>query len=171
MEGEVAVGPKRVVPGKLSVSRALGDPVSKLPFYGGKPGVVTAVPDIRAFKVQADYDFVVLGSDGVYDTMSNKDVARCVISTMQKCKGEKSIHELCAASVESIIKNSLMRKTRDNVSVVMVAFKHLEEVMDRCEEVEKSIEVLDKSKMMSADEASDYKGLIMKKKIQGLSTY
>ena len=41
--------PWRVSPGRLSVSRTFGDIEAKIEQYGGKPGVVVAIPDI--FKI------------------------------------------------------------------------------------------------------------------------
>jgi len=40
------VGPFRVLPGRLSVSRTFGDIEAKLEKYGGKTGVVIAQPEI-----------------------------------------------------------------------------------------------------------------------------
>jgi len=43
------VGPIRVLPGRLSVSRTFGDPEAKLEFKGGNPKVVIALPEIKVF--------------------------------------------------------------------------------------------------------------------------
>jgi len=67
-------GPFRVNPGGLSVSRAFGDIEAKVKNYGGIPGVLSAVPDIKAFKLNSCYDFIVLGCDGIFDKMSNREV-------------------------------------------------------------------------------------------------
>lgn len=45
--GGEAFGPHRVIPGRLSVSRALGDAHAKLKQLGGNPNVVIAKPDIK----------------------------------------------------------------------------------------------------------------------------
>lgn len=39
---QIMLGPFRVLPGRLSVSRTFGDIEAKLERYGGKPGVVIA---------------------------------------------------------------------------------------------------------------------------------
>lgn len=56
------LGPYRVLPGRLSVSRTFGDIEAKLKKYGGNPKVVIAQPDIKSFKLKQDYDFILLGS-------------------------------------------------------------------------------------------------------------
>ena len=38
-----------------------------------------AVPEIRSFRLeQEECDFIVIGSDGIFDKLSNEEVAECV---------------------------------------------------------------------------------------------
>ena len=48
-EPEYVIGPIRVLPGRLSVSRTFGDPEAKLAYRGGNMNVVKAEPEIRQF--------------------------------------------------------------------------------------------------------------------------
>ena len=57
----MAETPMRVLPGRLSVSRAVGDIHAKFPKYCGNPRVVIAEPDIKSFVVEDNCDFVFLG--------------------------------------------------------------------------------------------------------------
>jgi serine/threonine protein phosphatase PrpC len=75
---DVIVGPLRVLPGRLSVSRTFGDAEAKLSKYGGNPNVVVATPEIKSFKITNEHDFVVLGCDGIFDKLNNKDTISCV---------------------------------------------------------------------------------------------
>ncbi len=59
------------VEGVLAVSRAIGD-VNLKPF-------VTCEPDFVTRKIQEQDMFLVLASDGLWDVMSNEDVANFVI--------------------------------------------------------------------------------------------
>ena len=68
------LGPLRVLPGRLSVSRTIGDAEAKLPKYGGIPDVISAVPDIFCFKIDEDYDFLMLGCDGIFDKLDNAEI-------------------------------------------------------------------------------------------------
>jgi serine/threonine protein phosphatase PrpC len=61
IRSEYLLGPHRVLPGRLSVSRTFGDIEAKLKKYGGNPNVVVAIPDIKAFRIQKEHDFIVLG--------------------------------------------------------------------------------------------------------------
>ena len=44
------------------VCRTFGDIEAKLPKYGGNPNVVIAVPDIKAFRINPEHDFIILAS-------------------------------------------------------------------------------------------------------------
>jgi len=73
------IGPIRVHPGRLSVSRTFGDPHAKFEKYGGNPHVVIAVPDVTSTKIAHDkHDFVIIGSDGIYDRMTSEEVVSIV---------------------------------------------------------------------------------------------
>lgn len=60
-KSESVLGPLRVKPGKLSVSRTIGDLESKLPQFGGNPDVVIGIPEIKYFELNNYYDFIILG--------------------------------------------------------------------------------------------------------------
>ena len=54
--------PWRVFPGKLSVSRTIGDLEAKSQKHGGNPNVVICEPEIKVFKLKEEYDFIILSS-------------------------------------------------------------------------------------------------------------
>lgn len=66
-------GPHRVFPGRLSVSRTIGDIEAKIEKYEGNANVVIADPDVTAFEIKDNHDFIVIGCDGVFDKLSSKD--------------------------------------------------------------------------------------------------
>ena len=58
----ILLGPHRVFPGSLSVSRTIGDACAKLTFLGGNPKVVISEPDIYCYDLDKDdVDFLILG--------------------------------------------------------------------------------------------------------------
>jgi protein phosphatase 2C family protein 2/3 len=71
------MGPLRVLPGRLSVSRTFGDIEAKLEKFGGNPNVVVASPEIKCFRIQKEHDFIVLSSDGIFDKLNNREVVQC----------------------------------------------------------------------------------------------
>jgi len=72
------VGPERIFPGRLSVSRSFGDVEAKLLDFGGNPNVLIATPEIKAFRIKKDHDFIALGCDGIFDRINNKEAISVV---------------------------------------------------------------------------------------------
>jgi len=121
-ETQFLLGPHRVFPGRLSVSRTFGDIEAKLVKYGGNPNAVIATPEIKVFKISDNHDFIVLACDGIYDKLSSRDVVKCVWeSTREKAS---DIHQQCGLGVEEIMRESLNRRTLDNITVLMICFKN-----------------------------------------------
>ena len=125
------LGPHRVFPGRLSVSRTFGDIEAKLPKLDGNPGVVIAEPDIVAFKIRNNYDFVFLACDGVFDKLSNKDVVHLVWQNLQTQKGmdekeKRDVHRQSGKAVDAVLKTSALRKSCDNITAVLIAFDNFE---------------------------------------------
>ena len=66
------VGPYRVFPGRLSVCRTFGDAESKIPQVGGIENCVTCLPEIITEpNVSLTYDYIIIGSDGIFDKLKN----------------------------------------------------------------------------------------------------
>jgi len=116
-----SVIPYRVAPGRLAVSRAIGDAEAKLNKFNGKAKVVIAKPDIYTLRVEDDLDFVVLCSDGVFDKMSNQEVTNVVWKSI---KTDESLHLDCEKAVKNIIKISLDKRSTDNITAVVIAFNN-----------------------------------------------
>lgn len=114
-----------MLPGRLSVSRTFGDVEAKIAKFGGNPKVVIAEPEIKSFKITKEHDFIVLGCDGIFDKLNNPDTIACAWNSVRDNKhlGHASnVHKQSGMAVEYILKNSLLRRTLDNVTVVLIAF-------------------------------------------------
>ena len=142
----ILLGPHRVFPGSLSVSRTIGDAAAKLTFLGGNPKVVISEPDIYCYDLDKDdIDFLILGCDGIYDQLTSQDVFKCAYmmidysknynlkvknTNINDNKNDESIDEIdlyttCANIVDFILKVSMSRKSFDNVTCLIIAFKDL----------------------------------------------
>lgn len=119
-----------MLPGRLSVCRTFGDADAKLEYRGGNPNVVKAEPDIVSFPISKHHDFIVMGSDGIFDKMTDDDIGKSVWQSCYAAKeqvklgkhiqvpgltqhkqsvGELNVHQHCGLGVEGILKNSLYR--------------------------------------------------------------
>ena len=129
------LGPFRVLPGRLSVSRTFGDIEAKLEKFGGKQGVVIAQPEIASFNLQDDiHDFIILGCDGIFDRLSNLQVQDCAWKTIEQNKvmnPNLTIHQLCGKIVDSIVQGAAIEKSFDNLTIVMVAFKNFQNTYEK----------------------------------------
>ena len=81
------VGPYRVFPGRLSVCRTFGDCEAKLGHLGGIQGVVTCDPEVTYEQDGVNsLDYVLIGSDGVFDKLKNDTINSIVwdVTTKQR---------------------------------------------------------------------------------------
>ena len=143
LNGQILFGPYRVLPGRLSVSRTIGDIEAKSEKFGGNPNVIIWEPDIFIYDLNKnDIDFFIMGCDGIFDQMSNQEVMECAWMILNNetnnnkenesgNNNEESfeynfenvnIHEKCGLIVDFIIKSSMVRKSFDNVTCLMIAF-------------------------------------------------
>jgi hypothetical protein len=63
--------------------------------------------------------------------MSDKDVANCFWLTVKDGLKANSLHLQCSMAVDMIIKSSLVRKSLDNVTTVLIAFDNLERLFNK----------------------------------------
>ena len=133
LKEKILIGPYRVLPGRLSVSRTFGDAEAKLSEYGGLPNVVISQPDIYTFNIEKDnVDYFILGCDGIFDQLSDNDIFDCVYlvinhnkELLNKKNKNINIHNTCGDIVNLILNASMERKSFDNVTCIFVALKDL----------------------------------------------
>ena len=116
-------GPQRVFPGRLSVSRTFGDIEAKRLKLGGNPDVVIATPEIKAFRIKPDHDFIILGCDGIFDKLESREVVMSIWEMALNTR-HKNIHELAGQSADVVMRGSVKKKTLDNITVVMICFEN-----------------------------------------------
>ena len=121
--GKLIEIPWRVSPGGLSVSRTFGDIESKDLKFGGKKGVVAAIPDITEFELNENFNFMVIGCDGIFDVLSNNEILECIKIVLKSNENKnKKINHLCGHFATMIIKSELAKESFDNVSCIVVIF-------------------------------------------------
>jgi protein phosphatase 2C family protein 2/3 len=113
------IGPLRVVPGKLSVSRAFGDIEAKHPDLGGNPNVIIALPEIKYFDISPNNDFIVIGCDGLFEKMKNKEIIDYIWKHTETIK-PKDIHHACGILVEKLVNETISKKSTDNITAVLI---------------------------------------------------
>ena len=94
--------------------------------FGGIPGVVLALPDINEIELDDDFNFMVIGCDGIFDVLSNDEILECIKivlkeKNVQEIK-EDDVHQLCGDFAAMIVKGAIAKDSSDNVSCIVVAF-------------------------------------------------
>jgi hypothetical protein len=116
----------RVIPGGLSVSRSIGDIEAKLTPFGGIPGVICSVPDIFSFNIESDHDFIIIGSDGLFDRLTNKTITLIVLETVKHCiLNNINFSKMLELIITTLIKEAITKDSRDNISCVFLCFENL----------------------------------------------
>lgn len=68
-----------------------------------------------------------MGCDGIFDRLSNKECIQAVWNSAKDLPKyyptTNTIHSFAGIAVDYIIKNSMLRRTLDNITVLFVAFK------------------------------------------------
>ena len=116
--------PLRVFPGRLSVSRTIGDIEAKSPKFEGLPNIIIPTPEVSFFKISPNHDFILLGCDGIYDRLENDDINKFCWSAINDSK-DPDENAACGRAVDIVIKGSICKRTLDNVTVILVAFNSL----------------------------------------------
>ena len=136
---KILLGPYRVFPGRLSVSRTIGDAEGKIPSIGGNPKVIICKPDIYKFNIlESDIDYFLLGCDGIFDQMSSNDVFKCISLVIERNKEKNNknkyvsnygnnidIHTTSGDIVDLILKGAMLRQSYDNVTCLLICFKNI----------------------------------------------
>ena len=129
LKEKILLGPYRVLPGRLSVSRTLGDAEAKLKIFGGNPNIIICEPDIYSFNIEKeDVDYIILGCDGIFDQLNNDDIFECVSLIINRYyihNKESDLHKICGDIVNLILNASMERKSFDNVTCIFICFKNI----------------------------------------------
>ena len=174
---KILVGPYRVFPGKLSVSRTVGDAEGKIEELGGNPNVIVPVPDIFVFDLEKDdIDFFILGCDGIYDQLYSKDIFKCAwmvlnnnIELYKKSLLETNVknnfrgnygnkinmNSTSGNIVDFILKASMIRKSFDNVTCLFISFKNffdnLENTIENKNKLNENVNININNKVINGD--------------------
>ena len=125
-ENKIILGPYRVIPSKLSVSRTIGDFEHKNKKFGGNNKIIISEPDIFYFDIKNnDIDFFILGCDGIFDLLKNKDIIKSVWNIFHFFSNQ-NIHFKSGKAVDFILKSAMARNTFDNVSCILICFKEFD---------------------------------------------
>lgn len=99
--------------GELSVARAIGDWHMKDPKGSSSP--LSAEPELQEMVLNEEDEFLILGSDGLWDVMSSK----CAVKIARK---ELMLHNDPERCSKELVREAVKHNARDNLTVVTVCF-------------------------------------------------
>jgi len=110
--------------GSLAVSRGFGDLAFKNQDTLGEK-FVSAVPDVRVFKITEQTSFFILACDGLWDTVPNEQAVEFVQQKLNEYTQERTPdnRDLFSICVE-LVTLAFQQKSGDNISCVLVVFNH-----------------------------------------------
>lgn len=119
----------RVEPGKLAVSRSIGDLSCKHTETGGLPGVVICTPDIFQIDILSNCDFLLLGCDGIFDVLDSESAIEAAWYAEHFCKAiNGDINVKCSIFVNNVLKCAMEEESVDNLSCIIIAFANFEKI-------------------------------------------
>ncbi|XP_022214147.2 probable protein phosphatase 2C T23F11.1 isoform X2 [Drosophila obscura] len=131
------------VNGSLALSRALGDFMYKRNLYmRPEEQVVTAYPDVEVADLTEDWEFVVLACDGIWDVMSNQEVADFVRTRIGSGMSPECICEELLNSCLATDSN-VTGLGGDNMTAILVCFlndKKYEDLVARCGDTKQHVD-------------------------------
>lgn len=122
------------VNGSLAVSRALGDfEYKNVEGKGPCEQLVSPEPEIFIQERNEKDEFLVLACDGIWDVMSNEELCDFVRSRMLITD---SLEEIC----NQVVDTCLYKGSRDNMSIVLIAFPGAPKVSEEAIRKEKELD-------------------------------
>lgn len=141
------------VNGSLAVSRALGDfEYKNVQGKGPCEQLVSPEPEVFVEERSPNDEFAVLACDGIWDVMTNEDLCDFVRDRMQITDDLEHICNL-------VIDTCLHKGSRDNMSIVIIAFEGAPKVSETAlqneKELDKRLEKRIREIAENADQTSD----------------
>jgi serine/threonine protein phosphatase PrpC len=87
--------------------------------HSGNPKVLIAEPGIKAIRLSDNQDFILIASDGIFDRLSNKEAIGAAWGAI-RANQNKDKHAQCTEAVDAVMKYALLKRSLDNISVLMI---------------------------------------------------
>lgn len=115
--------------------------------FGGIPNVVIASPEIYSFRLTDQFDFLMMGCDGIFDNLTNKEIFESIMATFDpetpvtvysqnskpvfksKYKAD-DVYGQMGLIVDSIFKSCFKSYSTDNLSVILICFEGFEAIFN-----------------------------------------
>jgi protein phosphatase 2C family protein 2/3 len=113
--------------------------MAKLECFGGNPNCVIATPEIEVFSLTSEIDYILIGSDGIFDRLDNHQINKIIqTETLKQTKSIQKgllpssfehVSNCCGAAANGVLRASMENESTDNLSVVILALKNFQSVL------------------------------------------
>jgi len=143
------------VNGNLALSRALGDFAFKMkPDLIAEKQIISPEPEIVVRDVSEELQFIVLACDGIWDVLSNQEVADFIIARLAKgLEPEIICEELMTRCLAS--DSSMGGLGCDNMTVILICFIRNEPYQSLVDDCIMMMDIREKSRKKLLEENSD----------------
>jgi serine/threonine protein phosphatase PrpC len=125
---QTVYSPWRIKPGGLTVTRSFGAADSKLKERGGLPDVIISDPEVVEKHVNPNMDFVLLGSDGVFDFVQPNTAVGILWNSIHK-RGPSKTQEGLAEGLNNVIQEALRNGSDDNLTLILALLPGFEKYL------------------------------------------
>lgn len=113
--------------------------------YGGNCNCIIAEPEIFCVDIDESLDFVLIGSDGIFDRISTEDTVQIVIdearhstekmkiSSRQTQGSFEHVARSCGNCVDRVMIAAMEAESMDNLSVVVLTFPNFTNYLESIE--------------------------------------
>jgi len=115
------------VEGNLNLSRALGDlRYKKNTALKPEEQMISASPDVFRQPISKDFDFVVMGCDGIYDRFSSQQIVDKIYNSFKE-KPDLKLVQHAENLVDSLVSPDIAQNEGtgcDNMTCIIIKFEH-----------------------------------------------
>jgi serine/threonine protein phosphatase PrpC len=107
--------------------------------YGGNPKCIICEPEIHVVKITDQTDFVLIGSDGIFDKISTEECVQVImqetdsvlrdnlieergVNKLYDPESFDNVSEVCGIVTDRLLTNAMECESMDNLSVAILTF-------------------------------------------------
>ena len=90
---------------------------------------VSSFPDVIAFKLRQNHDFIIIACDSILQKLTQIQIIKCVYETMKKCiKKHRSFEKFLNCVVKDIIKACIISELQQNIACIFICFPQIKQL-------------------------------------------
>jgi len=87
--------------------------------------IISSEPEIRIQEIKDNYDFILMGSDGIFDKISSNEISKIIWKELDSMNKLITFQEFLQKSVNKILEIAMERFSYDNLTAIIIAFENL----------------------------------------------